>query len=52
MLVAQWDAVHPWPHGATDGPYKYAYQYLIDNYGDVFDVSVHGYCPLLHASIH
>ena len=50
MLVAQWDAVHPWPHSAIDGPYEYYYQYLIDYYGDVLDVSVHGCCPLLHAS--
>ena len=50
MLVAQWDAVHPWPHGAVGGPYEYFYQYLIDYYGDVFDVSVHGYSPLLHGS--
>ena len=46
MLVAQWDAVHPWPHGAVGGPYEYFYQYLIDYYGDVFDVSMHGYCHL------
>ena len=40
MLVAQWEANHPWPYGAVGGPYEYyIYTYIFDYYGDVFDVS-------------
>ena len=40
MLVAQWERNHPWPYGVVGGPSEYLYTDLIDQYGDVFDVSL------------
>ena len=33
MLVAQWDRVHPWPHGQLGGVFN------VDNFPDILDVS-------------